>query len=64
MSVGSAVWAGLAAAWAAWLLLSALHARVPGIGRVLGGLVASWPGRLLTLAAWAGAGWHLFCQRP
>ncbi len=24
----------------------------------------SWLGRALALCAWAGAGWHLFCQRP
>lgn len=61
---GDAVWAALAAGWVLWLFVAATVRGLPtpaGIGRWL---VASWAGRLLGLALWAEAGWHVFCQRP
>lgn len=63
---GAVVWAALAAALVAWLVVTQVAGpgRLPGITGVLGWWLRSWPGRALMLAAWAGAGWHLFCQRP
>ena len=63
---GDLVWAVLAAAVAAWLVVTALAGpeRLPGVADVVRWLCSCWLGRLLALAAWAGAGWHLFCQRP
>lgn len=64
MTVGAAVWAVIGSAWVLWLLLTAVVRPLPGMPRVLHGFVGSWAGRALSLAAWGGAGWHLFCQRP
>ncbi len=62
---GSVVWLALVAGVVAWLAVLAL---VPGtfVGprRVIHWLLSSWPPRLVVLAAWAAAGWHIFCQRP
>ena len=49
----------------AWLTVLALdHGTLIGPRRVIHWFLASWPSRLMILAAWAGAGWHVFCQRP
>ncbi|MGH8979610.1 MAG: hypothetical protein ACRDWE_01125 [Acidimicrobiales bacterium] len=64
MSAGGIVWAAVGAAWLCWLVVSGASSRVPGVARVVRSFVGSWLGRYLALAAWAGAGWHLFCQRP
>jgi len=66
MTVGAVVWTILAGVVAAWLLttVSAGPRRLPGIVDVVRWFLRSWLGRVLALAAWAGAGWHLFCQRP
>lgn len=63
---GDVVWAVLAAAVVAWLICTQVAGprRLPGITAVLGWWLRCWLGRFLLLAAWAGAGWHLFCQRP
>lgn len=61
---GLVVWAVLAAAAVAWVVLSAWCPRLPGPVAVARWVVASWLGRILALAGWAAAGWHLFCQRP
>jgi hypothetical protein len=64
--VGAVVWAGLAGALGGWfaVTLVAGPARLPGIVDVVRWFLGCWAGRLLVLACWAGAGWHLFCQRP
>ncbi len=64
MTAGAVVWAVIGAAWALWLLASSTVGPLPGPLRVVRALVGSWAGRALCLAAWGGAGWHLFCQRP
>lgn len=63
---GDVVWAVLAAAVVAWLVCTQVAGprRLPGITVVLAWWLRCWLGRFLLLAAWAGAGWHLFCQRP
>jgi hypothetical protein len=61
---GDAVWAALAVAAGTWLVASWRTPSVVGPDGVARWLVGSWAGRLIALAAWAGAGWHLFCQRP
>ncbi len=64
--LGDAVWAGLALALALWVVVSALCGpkRLPGFVDVARWWCDSWLGRLLALAGWAAAGWHVFCQRP
>lgn len=64
MSPGDDVWVGLGAAVALWGTFSALGRGIPGPVAVIRWFAQSWLGRALTLCAWAGAGWHLFCQRP
>lgn len=64
MSSGAIVWAVIGAAWAAWLVTSSVWAAVPSIARLVRSMLGSWLGRAVALAAWAGAGWHLFCQHP
>jgi hypothetical protein len=62
---GSVVWLSLAAGVVGWLAILALAPRtLVGPRRVVHWLLASWPSRLMILAAWAAAGWHMFCQRP
>jgi hypothetical protein len=62
---GAAVWLALAVATVGWLAVTAL-ARDSFLGprRVLRWFLGSWLPRLAVLACWAGAGWHIFCQRP
>lgn len=64
MTVGATVWAVIGAAWVTWLVATTLVRPLPGLARVLHAFVGSWAGRALSLAAWGGAGWHIFCQRP
>lgn len=64
MTTGAVVWAAIGAAWVGWLAVTTLVRRLPGPLGVLQALVGSWLGRAVALAAWGGAGWHLFCQRP
>ena len=64
MTTGAVVWAVLGGAWVVWLLAAAAVPVLPGPLRVARGLVGSWPGRAISLAAWAEIGWHVFCQRP
>ncbi|MGH9044830.1 MAG: DUF6186 family protein [Acidimicrobiales bacterium] len=64
MRLGYLVWIAIGAWAVAWSVLSALRAGSPGPGSVLRWLTTSRITRFLTLCAWAGAGWHLFCQRP
>jgi hypothetical protein len=64
--VGGAVWAVVAAALVGWLVVTQLAgpSRLPGVADVVRWLLRCWLGRGLLLVAWAGAGWHVFCQRP
>lgn len=64
MSIGDAVWAVIAGTWVIWTAVTAVVAGLPDLVDVVGAFLGSWAGRVLALAAWAGAGWHLFCQRP
>lgn len=63
---GDVVWAVLAGVLVAWVVVTEVvrDPRCPRITAVLSWWLRCWLGRLLLLAAWAGAGWHLFCQRP
>jgi hypothetical protein len=63
---GAIVWAVLAGATVLWLVVTQALGprRLPGVVDVVRLFLRSWLGRMLALAAWAGAGWHLFCQRP
>jgi hypothetical protein len=64
MTPGGAVWIGIGAALAVWIVVSAVSRGIPGPVAVLRWFAQCWLGRALALCAWAGAGWHLFCQRP
>ena len=64
MTPGAIVWSVIGAAWVAWILLSAALPRPPGVVRLVRAFLGSWAVRVAALGAWAGAGWHLFCQRP
>jgi hypothetical protein len=66
VALGAGVWTGLAVAGVAWLAITLIAGprRLPGVVDVVRWFLRCWLGRVLTLAAWAGAGWHLFCQRP
>ncbi len=66
MSGGAATW--LAIALAALVLLAATTAlpaaRPAALWHVVGWFLRCWGGRLVLLALWAEAGFHLLCQRP
>jgi hypothetical protein len=64
--VGAIVWLALAGALATWYVLTTAvgPGRLPGVVDVGRWFLGGWLGRFLLLAAWAGAGWHVFCQRP
>jgi hypothetical protein len=64
--VGAVVWAVIATAVVAWVIATAVvgSGRLPGLVDVVRWFLSCWLGRFLLIAAWAGAGWHLFCQRP
>ncbi len=66
VAAGTAVWAILAGVLVLWVAVTFVAGpkRLPGIVDVVRWFLQCWFGRLLALAAWAGAGWHLFCQRP
>jgi hypothetical protein len=66
VTAGDAVWLGLGVLTAAWVVATVVAGprRLPGIGRAGRWLVGAWAPRLVSLAAWSLAGWHLFCQRP
>ncbi len=64
MTLGSIVWVLIGAGWGGWLVATKLVRPLPWIDSVAHAFLGSWPGRLLALAIWAEAGWHLFGQRP
>jgi hypothetical protein len=64
MSVGAVVWTVIGAGWLVWLVVTLLVRQLPGIGSVVHAVLGSWLGRVIALAAWAEAGWHVFGQRP
>jgi len=64
MTVGGLVWAVIGAGWVVWLVVTRLVRPLPGIDSVAHAFLGSWIGRVIALAAWAEAGWHLFGQRP
>ena len=64
MTPGGYVWIGIGAALAIWIVASALRRDIPGPIAFVRWFAQSGLGRTLALCAWAGAGWHLFCQRP
>jgi hypothetical protein len=62
---GAIVWLALAGSTVAWLVAVALSGgRLVGPRRVVRWFLGSWLSRGMILAAWAAAGWHIFCQRP
>jgi hypothetical protein len=62
---GTVVWVALAAGVLVWLaVLARSPGRFVGPRRVVRWFLASWLSRGIVLAAWAAAGWHIFCQRP
>ncbi len=64
MSVGAVVWVAIGTVWVLSLLAGRLVGPIPGISAVVRAFLGSWFGRMVALAAWAEAGWHLFGQRP
>jgi hypothetical protein len=64
MTLGGDVWIALGSALATWIVLSGIARGIPGPIASIRWFAQSWLGRVLALCAWAGAGWHLFCQRP
>lgn len=64
MSTGAVVWTVIGGAWALWVAVTAAVRPLPTTASVVQTFLGSWAGRAIALAAWAGAGWHLFCQRP
>lgn len=71
---GAAVWLALALALLGWLVVTGLPSlgsrrrlgshRLPGIAAVVHWWLESWLGRIVLLALWAEAGFHVFGQRP
>lgn len=64
MTTGAAVWTAVGSAWLVWLVATRLARPLPGIETVVRLFLRSWLGRMIAIAAWAEAGWHLFGQRP
>ena len=63
---GTLVWLALAILLVGWVVVTTIAGprRLPGIAQVVRWFLQCWLGRFIVLAAWAGAGWHVFCQRP
>lgn len=64
MTLGAAVWAAIGGAWVLVIAATSLVRSAPGPARLVRAFLGSWAGRAVALAAWAEAGWHVFCQRP
>jgi hypothetical protein len=62
---GAAVWLVILTGTVVWLAVVALARGVFfGPGRIVRWLLNSWLSRIMVLAVWGLAGWHVFCQRP
>lgn len=63
---GAAIWFVLAGVLAAWIGVTtvARGARLPTIVDVACFWLESWVGRLVLLALWAEAGFHVLTQHP
>jgi hypothetical protein len=64
---GTVVWSVLAGIGVVWLAVLALSSRSGALlspRRLARWLLGSWLSRGIIIAAWAAAGWHMFCQRP
>lgn len=61
---GGVVWITLGVTGLVWVVVSATVPGLPTPAAVARWAVSSWAGRLIVLALWAEAGWHLFAQRP
>jgi hypothetical protein len=62
---GAKVWIVLAAGltvWSAAVLLS--RGALFGPRAIVRWLLGAWSPRIMVLAIWGLAGWHIFCQRP
>ena len=64
MSIGGAVWLAIGVLALLWVLASSWRRDLPGFVALVRWFAQCGLGRALALCAWAGAGWHLFCQRP
>ncbi len=62
--LGDQVWVAIAVAAGLVLIASYRWTRFTSAWGVLRWFLQCWAGRGFVLAAWAVAGWHLFCQRP
>ena len=62
---GATVWLILLAGIAVWSAVLARHRELLlGSRLIVRWLLSSWMSRIVLLAFWAIAGWHIFCQRP
>ncbi len=65
MTTGAMIWLALASLAGVFALAGALLERhAPSVADVVHWWLESWLGRLLLLALWAEAGFHVFTQRP
>ncbi len=65
MTTGAMIWLALASLAGVLALAGALLERhAPSVADVVHWWLESWLGRLLLLALWAEAGFHVFTQRP
>lgn len=64
--IGAVVWIVIASVALGWFVVTEVsgHRRLPSVRDVFSWFLQCWFGRALILVAWAGAGWHVFCQRP
>lgn len=62
---GSVVWVVAGSALVVWLAVTFVFGRrLPTIAGVVHFWLDSWAGRLVMLACWAAAGYHVLAQRP
>jgi hypothetical protein len=62
---GAVVWLVLGVGVVAWLIAAVMsRGALIGPRRIIRWLLSCWTSRIVMLAAWGIAGWHIFCQRP